>query len=247
MQRKNKTTQKKQQGVVLLTCMVFLLVLLAMLRFTMTSAKVEEQKSGIDLEIMSARESAQSALKSAEEFIMQQGREFCTTALSAGGLGKSESECANDKAKSAGILFGNVSRLNHWISSKLGGKNKAGIYMIDDIAGCNPSWTCVNWSSNEAKDSASQISGTPKLMPHTVEGKAGQQEFIIERFLSNEELKNTPTDGKPVTITGIDTVVLRITALGTGFASADNPNSSRSIVQATYILPDAPAIQDFNP
>ena len=42
---------KKERGVVLLTCLVFLLVLLLMLRFVIVSARTEEQKAGIDLDI----------------------------------------------------------------------------------------------------------------------------------------------------------------------------------------------------
>ena len=82
---------KKQQGVVLLTALVFILILLAMLRFTLTSSRVEEQKSAIDSDMVAARESAQLAIKFAEQYVIKQGELYCLNTLK-----KSVAECSEN-------------------------------------------------------------------------------------------------------------------------------------------------------
>lgn len=226
-----KQKNQKQKGVVLLTCMVFLLVLLALLRFTMTSARVSEQKVGIDLEIVTARESAQSALSSAEQEILRiASQDYCVTVLELGA-----DECRNDAPKYAGELFGNLAMMNKVL------KSGSGIVTIDDLNKCTanqPSWTCVDWSSNEAKNA---LSGTKSITPRRVNGK---QEYIIERFLTSE-LNTNSANATKIEKDKTDTVVLRITALGTGNSPTSNDsNSSRSLLQATYILPNAKGIDD---
>lgn len=230
-----KQKNQKQKGVVLLTCMVFLLVLLALLRFTMTSARVSEQKVGIDLEIVTARESAQSALSSAEQEILRiASQDYCQNVLN-GEQNQNNTDCVGNAPKYAGELFGNLAMMNKVL------KSGSGIVTIDDLNKCTanqPSWTCVDWSSNEAKNA---LSGTKSITPRRVNGK---QEYIIERFLTSE-LNTNSANATKIEKDKTDTVVLRITALGTGNSPTSNDsNSSRSLLQATYILPNAKGIDD---
>lgn len=59
-----------QRGVVLISCIIFLLLILMLLKMSLSSSRVSEQKSGIDYEIMTAQESAQLALREAESEIL---------------------------------------------------------------------------------------------------------------------------------------------------------------------------------
>lgn len=225
----------KQRGIVLLTCMVFLLVLLALLRFTMTSARVGEQKVGIDLEIVTARESAQSALNTAEQEILRiASQDYCQNVLN-GEQNQNNTDCVENASKYAGELFGNLQMMNRLLRSN------SGIVTINELNQCTPnqpSWTCVDWSSNEARNA---LSGNKNITPRKINAK---QEYIVERFLTSE-LSSNATQATKIEKNKTDTVVLRITALGTGNSPAsDDQNSSRSIVQATYILPNAKGIDD---
>lgn len=63
----------KQKGIVLLTVMVFLLMILGVLRYSMTSANIQEKKSGVDYDEFVAYQQAELAIREAERFIMQAG------------------------------------------------------------------------------------------------------------------------------------------------------------------------------
>lgn len=154
-----KTSPKKEEGVVLLTCLVFLLILLAILRFTMTSARVEEQKAGIDLEIVSARESAQAAMNFAEFYIRKQGELFC---LSQGG---GAADCSAERDLHTNLLFaindpelrtlqfgtdpelGNIPNLPDIVSNGL----YSAAFINAAASGCVPFWACIDWDG-EGKD-----------------------------------------------------------------------------------------------
>ena len=69
--------RKRELGVVLLSCLVFLLILLGIVRFVMTSSRLEERKAGVDYEMMTARHSAQMAIRQAVKYIMDQGLQSC--------------------------------------------------------------------------------------------------------------------------------------------------------------------------
>lgn len=63
----------KQKGIVLLTVMVFLLMILGVLRYSMTSANIQEKKAGVDYDEFVAYQQAELAIREAERFIMQAG------------------------------------------------------------------------------------------------------------------------------------------------------------------------------
>lgn len=58
--------QKKQQGIVLLSCLVFLLLLLTLLRFNLGSTAMQEMKTGADYDQMTAQETASRVMAAAE-------------------------------------------------------------------------------------------------------------------------------------------------------------------------------------
>lgn len=61
MSRKNK-----QQGVVLLSCLVFLLLLLTLLRFNLNSTAMQEMKTGADYDQFTAQETTARVIAAAE-------------------------------------------------------------------------------------------------------------------------------------------------------------------------------------
>ena len=155
-------SRRKERGVVLLTALVFMLILLAMLRFTLTSARVQEQKAAMDFDIVTARQSAQAALNFAEQYILGQGRLYCEHTLNL-----AASECNDNRAKYAGDLFGlpvaDLGTITH------AGEGPAintvinnGIYtgaFISANAGCQPFWACINWpvDAHAVRNSATQM------------------------------------------------------------------------------------------
>lgn len=248
-------TTKKEQGVVLLTTLIFMLILLAMLRFTLTSARVEEQKAAIDLDMVSAREGAQMALDYVEQYVLEQGELYCIK-----NLGKDSAECQESRAKYAGALFALPQvELSKIKNIKAGYKTVSevlnkGLYTGEFVAtqaSCQPFWTCINWplDAHAVRSSATQIGGAGVIKTAFVsiecdicvtgENNNIKPHFIIER-LAAEELKAVApnfADGAP----GI--VILRVTAVGFGKgkepekdAKAGNLNLSNVMLQSTYIL-----------
>ena len=149
----------KEKGIVLLSCLVFLLILLGVVRFVMTSSRLEERKAGVDYEMMTARQSAQMAIRYAEKYIIDQGFKSCIRSGSSGtnttAPGNAETKCreknpaeaANDLWKKGDSDLGNA-------LSNLGQANllNKGIYTYSVVktgySSCRPFWTCVNWTSN---------------------------------------------------------------------------------------------------
>lgn len=147
---------KTQRGVVLLTCLVFLLVLLAMLRYTITSARIEEQKVGIDLDLVSAREAAQSALNFVEFYLNRQGELYCIDERTK--TGEDLTKCPILAGAYANVLFRKDDSFLKAITLSdpdlppLNTLIENGIYSgikVEEVAskGCIPTWVCVNWPS----------------------------------------------------------------------------------------------------
>lgn len=244
----------REKGVVLLTCLVFLLVLLAMLRFTMTSARVEEQKAGIDLEIVSARESAQAALNFAEFYIRKQGELFC---LSQGGQ---PADCAVERDLYTNLLLvirdAELRNLNFGSDAELGNVPNlpdlvgSGYYSASFInasaLNCDPFWACIDWDGNNADNGAATAVDRAgrahipanRLQMQSIECSvescrttgAINPRFIIERFEPQEI-----ADGRSALSQSGQVIILRITAVGFGRGPA-NGNVTNSILQSSYIL-----------
>ncbi|MDO4777727.1 MAG: hypothetical protein Q4A06_09820 [Cardiobacteriaceae bacterium] len=251
---KNAIAQK-EQGVVLLTTLIFMLILLAMLRFTLTSARVEEQKAAIDLDMVSAREGAQMALDYVEQYVLEQGELYCIK-----NLGKNSAECKESRARYAGELFALPQTELSKIRNKKDGYKTVGevlnkgLYTGEFIAAqasCQPFWTCINWpvDAHAVRNSARQIGGANRineaLVPMecdicaTGENNNVSPRFVIERLTAEELRAVAPNfaDSAP----GI--VILRVTAVGFGKgkkpekdAKVGNLNLSNVMLQSTYIL-----------
>lgn len=242
---------KKQRGVVLLTCLVFLLVLLAMLRFVLVSSKLEEEKAGIDLEIITAREAAQSALNYAEYFIMRQGRLYC----SAGACEVAEMANFVFSGDDADLLTRD--KVYNPESGGIGLKTiaikdlvKKGLYTgkylkegdaenPQPLANCKPLWICVDWGkSASAVQRSAKKRNTPGMKLASIECKECEvpsfvkPRFIIERYTANELSDN----GLSGLAGSTGTVVFRITAVG--FGKGSGSNLTNVMLQSTYVIPD---------
>lgn len=64
---------RKEKGIVLLTCLIFLLLLLTLLRFVLGSASMQEKKVGADYAQIQASQAASVAMRAAEGYILSQG------------------------------------------------------------------------------------------------------------------------------------------------------------------------------
>lgn len=146
----------KQQGVVLISALIFLLLTIIVLQFSLQSAEVQERKAGIDIDLTQARESANLAIETAAKFVIAEGRD------------KWEPDTFKEHYKNAD---GYAHILDASDASKL-------------PCGAKPAWQCVNWGSkfHLTKGSASSI--TPKAV--TIAEGAGKNlippQYIIERL-----------------------------------------------------------------
>lgn len=245
---------KKQEGVVLLTCLVFLLVLLAMLRFVLGSAKLEEEKAGIDLEIVTAREGAQAALNYAEYYIMRQGQLYCDTASceiadTANFIFSGDNATLLTRDKVYDSTSGGMGWKTQPVKDLVNKGLYTGKYLKDgDTANpqpqsrCKPLWVCIDWgnASSTVKRSISKRNssgGTLLSMPsiECTECTVASNEkprFIIERYTAQELADNS--------FTGLSSspgaVIFRITAVG--FGKGSGKNLTNVMLQSTYVIPD---------
>lgn len=244
----------QQKGVVLLTCLVFLLILLAILRFSLTSARVEEQKAGADLEIFTARESAQAAINFAEFYVREQGRRYCLS------TGLSDTECDEQKDQFVNILFSlpdsELANVNlAAVSTDVEGVPNVnslinnGFYSatyVEQQTGCQPFWACVDWDGDGTQDGAAQAVNRAAfeytnhtnqtrpsiecVSPRCQTRDAGNPRFIIERFIPKDLAEeNTALGGNR------QLVIIRITAVGFG-RGAPGANTTNSLLQSNYVL-----------
>lgn len=245
---------KKQDGVVLLTCLVFLLILLAMLRFVLGSAKLEEEKAGIDLEIVTAREAAQSALSYAEYFIMRQGQLHCDTANC------EVADMANlifsgDDAQllTRDKVYNPVAGDRGWAAGPINQLVNKGLYTgkylkdgdsvnSQPLANCQPLWICVNWGASASAVVRSaekrKVQGTKLPSLPSIEcsecsvASSVKPRYIIERYTA-KELSDSGLTG----LAGnAGAVVFRITAVG--FGKGSGSNLTNVMLQSTYVIPD---------
>ena len=254
--------ERKEQGVVLLTCLVFLLVLLLMLRFVIVSARTEEQKAGIDLDIVTAREAAQSALNFVEFYFRQQGIAYCEQVIKEDSV-----TCQNNPLAYANILFSlDDASLNNLTSTvptlpNVSALNNNGIYtgtFLDANAqNCNPVWICVDWPAqahavvSSAINQRSAVAGganAPNANLSFITCPANacnnsvtvQPVFIIERLTAKELDPDASGLGdSSVYVNGSKGVILRVTAVGFGAGAANADNLTNVMLQNTYILPNS--------
>lgn len=261
-----KRRHNREKGVVLLTCLVFLLVLLVMLRYTINSAKVEEQKAGIDLDIAAAREAAQSALRFAEFYISKQGELFCIKDRT--DKNESTADCSEFAGAYANLLFRksdnelrniNISDPN---LPELRTLVENGIYDGNTIrgligSGCTPTWICVNWPAAspivQEKSAARRPTSVTRLLnpiscPH-ISGAGGSAGFSACNTNSNVQLQPSIVIER-LTAQDIDPQKQSLAVDGSassrgivfritavGYGSGAN-NPTPVMVQSTYVIPN---------
>ncbi|SUO94657.1 pilus assembly PilX family protein [Suttonella ornithocola] len=197
-----------ERGVVLLSCLIFLIILLAFMRFMIGNAKMSELKAGADFDQMKAQEMANLTMRSAEQEISrvdEKGKSLVDKNLSVTG----------NKGK---VLELAAAYWTGKLPDKDGKKISFGKGIYDGDK--NP---CTDQKcSNHVKDWKAATCGTNVLCPTTGGGK-----YIIERFTGNgAKLAMGKADEK--------VVILRVT--GIGYSDENNVDASQTMLQNTYIL-----------
>lgn len=216
--------RKNQQGVVLLSCLIFLLLLLTILRYTMGSAHMEELKAGADYDQMQADSAAQLIMRDAE-FDIQRRNVTDGSALR-----------ENGKV---------VDPLDYWSNDNVIARH--GVY--DGDANSNstvPFYQTVDWSDGGCNDSVANGvicfggasgAGTNNFGVSTASGQLAVRsnnvgKYIIERFKGNGNVLGFGPNNKQI--------ILRVTAIGYSDFSRNGghagTNASNSVLQNTYIL-----------
>ena len=253
---KNNGFLKKEKGIVLLSCLVFLLLILGMVRFALTSSRLEERKAGVDYEMLTARQSAQTAIRQAERYILDQGIKYCiqgkTVSTDKGAVANAARACRSEnKARLANLLWSENDLRT--ALSKIGeeGALDKGIYTQTFIknhhAACQPLWTCVDWGGDAktVRNTIHQLKGATtggnaltSIVCKTCNTTSGiEPRYIIERFTTTELNNLGYADNKVLNINGSNVVVLRITAVGFGNGNGGaEVNTTNAIMQATYVL-----------
>ncbi|EHM52205.1 pilus assembly PilX family protein [Cardiobacterium valvarum] len=255
--KKNIYVGKQEKGVVLLSCLVFLLILLGIIRFTMTSSRLEERKAGADLEMLTARQSADTALRAAERFILEQGRQLCLKDNSITlPPGKTQGKYCDEQNK---VEWANTfwSKENSSLDdafTKVGAKNllNKGIYTQQYVIAqnfntrCRPFWICIDWSenANQVKVTGKQLDSAVNVALPSIECKecstiSGlKPRYIIERFLAKEiNAMDFPDLAAGTQLKSGDVVVFRITAIGFGNGGgSNNVKTTNAVMQAIYLL-----------
>lgn len=254
--------RNQQKGVVLLTCLVFLLVLLGMLRFTLNSSKMDEIKTGIDVDLMSAREAAQSALSEIERQILIVGRKYCEysrnnpSATDRAADVTADTKCEEEMGKYANIVFRGDEEFLRKHAAFVGASGREtnfygiGLYIVgegahqirkyDAIEQCVPLYLCVNWGDHSPiaynTGLLSQWKNRYRSATCTSCNTLGDTEhkprFIIERFRIDELNPTLDTVASDK-----NTVILRVTAMGYGRGGSDDEAPTSAMLQATYLLP----------
>lgn len=236
----------KEKGIVLLTCLVFLLILLVMLRFILGSAKLEEEKAGIDLDIVNAREAAQAALNYAEYYILRQGKLYCTeadcnVAASANELFSAKESILQTRDRVFTPSAGEKGMSARAIKDIYAKGFYTGTYLKNNASGCEPLWACVKWSDSASSVSRSAAKRGVAKSARTLEslpcdeckGAASiSPRYIIERY-TTKELADSGLTGLSGSPSG--SVVFRITAVG--FGKGTGKNLTNVMLQSTYVIP----------
>lgn len=236
----------KSRGVVLLTCLAFLLVLLSMLRFTITSSRMEERKASIDLDITLARESARSAFNYVEYYLLRQGEAYCL-------YQKSDEDCKKKAPQFLSQLMQLPEDELKQLDLKVDGMPPlktlwdngfyTGTYITKNYPQCRPLWICAAWG-NEAKQAVDAAEAQRKSVkiklsnplailhcPNCNTRSERVPRFMVERLLPSE-LNISDADKRELE----DLAIIRITALGFGLGDSRDTHLSSIMMQSTYVL-----------
>ena len=239
-------SKRNQQGIVLLTCLVFLMVLLAMLRFALMSARSEEEKAGADLDIMTAREAAQMGLDEAEAELYRWAGKNCGSQERCKGIGIEDKDYEELLTENLSSLFQDESyQTKAFMDKAWDGKSQLayghGLYDAKSFANfknCRPTWICMKWRNDataviDAAAAQRKVVGAPtpsfEVLPQDNRTSPWKKpyQYVFERFTPGELTDGASTDS--------DSAVMRITAVGVG--RGDGGNKTSVMLQSTYILP----------
>lgn len=239
---------RKQNGVVLLSCLVFLLLLLILLRFSLSSAKMEEMKVGADYDETNAYAAARMVLKDAEMEIMQVNN----LGVSKRDSKKSITDNEADVLKLAAEYWKDLSLpqtdnpSSATTSSPLPTPNgQNGIYDGDTehpsnqpfyqrISGWNTN-TCDNTVRCYGEFTGAEVhhyvinNNNIVVKDSRVLAKNLVGKYIIERFNGNGKVLGLGVNDE-------NRVILRVTAVGFSKPVASSTNISRVILQSVYVL-----------
>lgn len=219
---------KHQSGIVLLSTLVFLVLILSLLRISLSASQMDQRKAGISFELQNARESAQLALREAESYLLEGGVD------ANGNPNISEANipaCQNDSESKAcrSAVLGKA--YTFWKSYKSGAQT--GIFLVDQSVCQNggnilPSWQCVDWNNGSAVPNAYHLSYSaqnPVWQPIVVQtpGAAATTD-VAPRYIV-EVLNPDSTD-----------ILLRVTALGFGQDDGGASRMTNVLLQATYLF-----------
>lgn len=216
-------SRSKERGVVLLSCLIFLLMLLALLRFSLNTAKMEEIKAGADYDQMSAKEAANITMMDAEYDVKR---------MTVSGTSMIDPSITKEED-----IIGKA--IDYWSDpSKF--KGRVGVYNGDTTISCkaDPKDTtplyatknCVKWE--EVKNCSSGEDGGAICYGGVTKAKvigSGQGKYIIERFMGNGPVLQMGSADERV-------VILRVTAVGFSKPEKSGDNTSQVMLQNTYVL-----------
>lgn len=219
---------KHQSGIVLLSTLVFLVLILSLLRISLSSSQLDQRKAGINFELQNARESAQLALRTAESYILEGGVDgngnpnivqaeipACKT--------DSESKACRSAVLGKAYTF--------WKSYKSG--SQTGVFLADqsvceDEGKPKPSWQCVDWNNGSEITNAYHLTyhaQNPVWQPIVVKTPgAATTTDVASRYIV--EVLNP----------GSKDILLRITALGFGQGDGGASRMTNVLLQATYLF-----------
>lgn len=247
--------RQRQGGVVLISCVIFLILILLMLRISLHGSMIAEQKVGIDQDIAYAGESAQLALRAAERDIVNVVRKIDVPDCN--GASDNSETCNNAQTEAARMAWilawlprdatqaEKYKDLNDKAPSyiKLAAANlKTEPGFFDGVAfsqqackddtGKNVSaWHCINWGHSLNTEYKGNLTNTGSqevtLATNTNTTTDIAPRYIVERFL--------PTDiaGNPNA-----NLLMRVTAVGFGksggASGGKNENLTNVVYQANY-------------
>lgn len=224
----NRNIARRQSGVVLLSTLVFLVLILALLRISLSASQLDQRKAGINFELQNARESAQLALREAESYILGGGVD---------GQGNPNivqaniPACQNDPNSSEcrSAVLGQA--YTFWKSGRA--QQQAGVFLADQNvcrSGKNiqPSWQCVDWNAQ------SQIRNAYHLAYH--EQNPVWQPIVVQNPGAAATTDVAPRYIVEVLNPGTKDILLRVTALGFGQDDGGASRMTNVLLQATYLF-----------
>ncbi|MBR1374860.1 MAG: pilus assembly protein [Cardiobacteriaceae bacterium] len=243
---KTLNSHKKESGVVLLAVLVFLLILLATLRFMLNSSQMDEIKAGADFDETLARETAMMALKEAEDYIMRRRTdgEILTTSSSSSSSSGSSSSSSTKTAESEDEIMDNA--YQYWNDeanwNSVGGiidgrgSNKACEKEACMDQRSSDEWTQVKCDETKflclgGTDTAKASQG---LSSYTKTTGDHQARYVIEVFDGKSNAFGGASAG--LNAADQDIFVFRVTAAGYSQDPTQNATATPVLLQATYVL-----------